>query len=46
VLLPREYAEEAPENRLEAILSIAWRQVHDRRLLPDDEGELGNRVGD
>ena len=46
VLLPREYAEEAPENRLEAVLSIAWRQVHDRRLLPDDEGELGNQVGD
>src|SRR6202034_1355696 len=35
MLLPREYAEEAPENHLEAVLGIIWRQVRDRRLLPD-----------
>jgi hypothetical protein len=46
VLLPHEYAEEAPENRLEAALGIVWRQVRDRRLLPNDEGKLGNQVCD
>jgi hypothetical protein len=46
LLLPREFAKRAPEKHLEAVLGIVRRQVHDRRLLPDDEGELGNRVGD
>src|SRR6202020_1646145 len=46
VLVPREYAEEAPKNHLEAVLGIVWRQVPDRRRLPDDQGKLRNQVCD
>src|SRR3984957_4229248 len=46
VLLPREYAEEAPENHLEAILGFLWRQVHDRRLRSNNELQLGDKIDD
>ncbi len=46
VLLPREYAKEAPERHLEAALHVLRRQVRDRRLLSDHELQLGNEVDD
>src|SRR6202790_4867475 len=46
VLLAREYPEETPENRLEAVLRVLRRQVRDRWLLPDHELQLGNEVDD
>ena len=44
VLFPREHAEEAPENHLEAVLRVLWRQVRDRPLFADHELQLGNEV--
>src|SRR5882762_6856754 len=46
VLLPCEYAEEAPEDHLEAALRVQWRQVRDRWLFSDHELQLGNEVHD
>src|SRR5882724_3065356 len=46
VLLPREYTEEAPENRLETVLRVLRRQVRDWRLFSDHELQLGNEVHD
>src|SRR5712672_221980 len=46
VLRPGEYAEEAPEHQLEAVLRVLRRQLRDRRLFPDYELQLGNEVHD
>jgi hypothetical protein len=46
VLLAREHPEEAPENHLKAGLGVLRRQVRDRRLFPDHELQLGNKVDD
>ena len=46
VLLPCEYAEEPPENHLEAVLRILRRQLRNRRLFSDHELQLGNEVDD
>ena len=46
MLLAREHAEEAPEDHLKAILGVLWGQVRDRRLLPNHELQLGNKVDD
>src|SRR5216684_5698132 len=46
VLLPREYAEEAPEDHLEAALRVLRRQVRDGWLFSDHELQLGNEVHD
>ena len=46
MLLPREDAEETPENHLEAVLRVPRRQVRDRRLCSDHEFQLGNEVHD
>src|SRR5712672_1666303 len=46
VLRPGEYAEEAPEHELEAVLRVLRRQLRDRRLFPDYELQLGNEVHD
>ena len=46
MFLAREHAEEAPENHLEAVLRILWRQIGDRRLFPDHEFQLGDEVDD
>src|SRR3984893_5056054 len=44
VLLPREYAEKAPENHLEAVLRFVRRQVRDRWLPPDNKLQRRNQV--
>src|SRR5712692_9457447 len=46
VLLPREYAEEAPEDHLEAALRVLRRQVRNGRLFPDHELQLGHEIHD
>src|SRR6202022_3317236 len=46
VLLPREYAEKAPENHLKAVLRVQRRQVRDRWLSPDHKLQRGNEVDD
>jgi hypothetical protein len=46
VLLAREYAEEAPEHHLEAVLRVLRGQVRDRRLLSEHELEFRNEVYD
>src|ERR1700688_1171167 len=46
VLLPREYAEEAPEHHLEAVLRVLRWQVRHRRLLSEHELQLRNEVDD
>src|SRR6267142_1863251 len=46
VLLPREYAEEAPEDHLEPALRVLRRKLRDRWLLPDHELQFGNEVHD
>src|SRR6266850_1398902 len=46
VLLPREYAEEAPEDHLEPALRVLRRQLRDRWLLPDHELQFWNEVHD
>src|ERR1700686_3529107 len=46
VLLPREYAEKAPENHLAALLRVLRRQVRNRWLSPDHELQRGNEVDD
>src|SRR6202045_3304298 len=46
VLLPREYAEKAPENHLEAVLRVLRRQVRNRWLSSDHELQRGNEVDD
>ncbi len=45
-VLPREYAEEAPEHRLETALHVVRRQIRDRWLFSDHELQLGNEVDD
>jgi hypothetical protein len=42
VLILREYAEEAPENHLEAVLRVLRRQVWNRWLFADDQLDLGH----
>src|SRR3984893_10293936 len=44
VLLPREYAEKAPENHLEAVLRFVRRQVRNRWLPPDNKLQRRNQV--
>src|SRR5467141_2749642 len=44
VLLAREHPEEAPENHLEAVLSVPRRQICDRWLFPNHELQLRNEV--
>ncbi len=46
VLLAREYAQEAPEHQLEAVLRLLRRQYRDGRLCSDHELQLGNEVHD
>src|SRR6202521_167182 len=46
VLLPREYAEKAPEYHLEAVLRVLRRQVRNRWLSSDHELQCGNEVDD
>ena len=46
VLLPREYAKEAPEDHLEAALRVQRRQIRDGWLFSDHELQLGNEVHD
>jgi hypothetical protein len=46
VLLPREYAEKAPENHLEAVLRVLRRQVRNRWLSPDHELQRGNETSE
>src|ERR1700693_6584627 len=46
VLLPREYAEKAPENHLEAVLRVLRRQVRNRWLSSDHDLQPGNEVED
>src|SRR5271168_1722416 len=46
MFLAREHAEEAPENHLEAVLRVLWRQIRNRRLHSDQEFQLGNEVDD
>jgi len=41
VLLMREYAKETPEYILEAVFCIVWRQLWNRRLLSNDDLQLG-----
>ena len=43
-MLPRERADEAPKYQLEAALRILRRKFGNRRLLPDDELQLGDEV--
>src|SRR5271154_3077548 len=38
-----ESADEAPENHLESIPRLLWRQIWGRGLLPDNCGELGDQ---
>jgi hypothetical protein len=46
VFLPREYAEQAPEYHLEAVLCFLRRQVRDRWLFSDHKLQRGNEVDD
>src|SRR5260221_3416823 len=46
VLLPGEYAEEAPEYRLEAILRFERRQLRNRRLSSNHQLLLQHQVAD
>src|SRR5208283_557305 len=46
VLLPREDAQEAPENHLEAVLRVLRRQIRDRLLSSDHELQRGNEIDD
>src|SRR6202051_1034765 len=46
VLLPRESAEKAPENHLEAVLRVLRRQLRNRWLSSDHELQRGNEVDD
>jgi hypothetical protein len=46
VFLVREYAEETPEDHLEAVLCILRRKVRNGWLFPDDKLELGDEVDD
>ena len=41
---PREHPEEPPEHQLEAVLPVLRREIGDRRLLADDEGELRDQI--
>ena len=44
MLRPGEHAEEAPEDQLEASLRVLRRQLGHRRLLADDELQLGDQI--
>ena len=44
MLRPGEHAEEPPEHQLETVLRVLRREVGHRRLLADDERELGNQI--
>src|SRR5271167_1650184 len=44
MLLPREYAEKAPEDHLEAVLRVLRRQVRDRQLSSDHKLQRRNEV--
>src|SRR5271166_3899894 len=46
MLLPREYAEKAPEDHLEAVLRVLRRQVRDRQLSSDHKLQRRNEVDD
>ena len=46
VLRARKDADEPPHHRLEAALRVLRRQLGDRRLLADDEFQLGDQVDD
>src|SRR6516225_3604039 len=46
MLKPCEDPDEAPEHQLEAALRIVWRKFWDRRLLAEDEHQLGDQVDD
>ena len=43
MLRPGEYAEEAPEDQVEAALRVLGRKLGNRRLLADDELSSGTR---
>src|SRR5580693_4076099 len=42
---PGEYANEAPENELEAALRLLRLKLRDRRLVSNDELQFGDEVG-
>jgi hypothetical protein len=44
VLRSSKYVDEAPEDPLKSILTFLRRKLEDRRLLPDDEGKLGDEA--
>ena len=44
MLVPREDAEEAPERQLESTLRLLGRKLGNRRLLSNDEFQLGDKI--